>query len=135
MTAANSVHLTRRDVLAAGSALAAAATLPGQALAASAKGPALVVFDARFGLSAHLAERRAARGAATLDPRDHDLGLAWRVQLAGLLDAGEHIEGLTLWSDRLVCEILARDAGHAFVASERPQASPEGAMLYHWVIG
>ena len=139
MTAARPLHLTRRAVLAAGSGLTLSSLLPAAASASTSAsvltGPALVVFDARFGLSALLAEHQAARGAATLDPRDYDLGLAWRGQMAGLLDAGERIEGLTLWSDRLVCEILARDSGHPFAASARPLASPDGAMLYHWVIG
>lgn len=139
MTAAKPLHLTRRAMLAAGSGLTLSSLLPAAASARASASiltrPALVVFDARFGISALLAERQAALGAATLDPRDHDLGPAWRGQMAGLLDAGGRIEGLTLWSDRLVCEILARDSGHPFAASKRPLASPDGALLYHWVIG
>ncbi len=134
--------ITRRTLIRRGAATAALATLASGALVPSAavatapsRQPALFVFDARFSRSVALAHSHRANGADLLDPRADDLGVAWRGRIPGLLDQGAAIEGLTLWSDRLICEIFARDAGVAFHATSLSAASGAPTQLYHWWLG
>lgn len=97
--------------------------------------PALFVFDARFARSTILAERYRAAGASLLDPRESDLGIAWRGLIPSLLQRGERIEGLTLWSDRMITEIFAREAGAAFSALEVSAGDAAATSLQHWHLG
>lgn len=123
---------TRRSVLKHSAATAALIALPPSLSAAAPQVPALFVFDARFARSAILAESYRAAGAALLDPRESDLGVAWRGMIPSLLQQGMRIEGLTLWSDRMISEIFAREAGAAFSALEMAAGDQAATRLQHW---
>ena len=94
--------------------------------------PALFVFDARFARSTMLAESYSAAGTTLLDPRETDLGVAWRGLIPSLLQQGQRIEGLTLWSDRLITEIFARESGASFASLEMSAGDPAATRLQHW---
>lgn len=131
--------ITRRTLIARGAAATAVAgfgALPARLSAAAPQGtPALFVFDARFARSAALADSHRATGAALLDPREADLGIAWREQIPALLQQGQRIEGLTMWSDKMICEIFARDAGASFTALEISAGDRADTQLQHWWLG
>lgn len=129
--------LSRRGLMKGGAgALALAAVTPAPLRAAGMAGPKLFVFDARLPLSQTAARDVVARGAALLDPRESDLGVAWRSSIPQALATGGGVEGLTLWSDCLISQIFAREQGHAFTYAEVPQAEgSEGLPLYHWRVG
>jgi hypothetical protein len=133
--------MTRRTLIRRSAATAAFAALGGgglaPALASEAPGTpaALFVFDARFMRSAVLAHNHRLAGAQVLDPRVADLGIAWRGQIAALLQQGLPIEGLTLWSDRLISEIFAREAGVPFHSAAIASANSAASELYHWRVG
>jgi len=128
--------ITRRTLIASGVAATAVAgfgAIPAVVSAAAPQGsPALFVFDARFARSMALAQNHRASGATLLDPRKADLGIAWRGQIAALLQQRRRIEGLTMWSDRLISEIFARDSGVAFHAMELSAGDGTAARLHHW---
>lgn len=128
--------ITRRTLIARGAAATAVAgfgALPAVVSAAAPPGtPALFVFDARFARSMALAQSHRHSGASLLDPREADLGIAWRGQIPALLQQGQRIEGLTMWSDRLISEIFARDAGLAFHAVELSAGDSAATRLHHW---
>ena len=92
----------------------------------------IAVFDARLEPSRLFAAGLAARGMATLDPRSRDLGPAWHDELPQVLRSGGTIEGLTMWSDRFVCESFAAQCGHKL----RVVSTLGGRdhTLYHWII-
>ena len=128
--------ITRRIMIgqsAAALAVASSAIIP-TTLHAAEPGAraALFVFDARFARSAMLADSRLAAGAILLDPRETDLGVAWRETIPSLLKQGRTIEGLTLWSDRMICEIFARDAGATFTSLEVSAGDKAATKLQHW---
>ncbi len=77
----------RRTAMKLGGTAALAALVPGAALAANAP-PRLFVFDSRYPASREAAERWRSRGAALLDPRERDLGPAWRQEIKRALDNG-----------------------------------------------
>jgi len=129
--------ITRRMLIKRGAATAAlsvaGATLPQSLRAAHIGGPtALFVFDARFDRSHSLAESYRSAGVALLDPRDTDLGIAWREVIPSLLQQGQVVEGMTLWSDRLICEIFAREAGATFSSLEIAAGDKAATTLQHW---
>ena len=128
--------ITRRIMIgqsAAALAVAGSAIVPGALHAATPGAPAeLFVFDARFARSAMLAGSHRAAGAILLDPRETDLGVAWRETIPSLLSQGRTIEGLTLWSDRMICEIFARDAGATFTSLEISAGDNAATKLHHW---
>jgi hypothetical protein len=133
--------ITRRTLIKCGSATAAM-TLAGGALmppalhaATSDATPALFVFDARFARSTMLAEHYRNAGAALLDPREADLGVAWRDLIPSLLQQGQRIDGLTLWSDRMINEIFAREAGTSFSSLEVSAGDNAATSLQHWRLG
>lgn len=129
--------LSRRGLMKGGAgALAVAAVTPASLRATGIAGPALFVYDARLPLSQTAAHDMAATGAMLIDPREHDLGAAWRLRIPEALAAGGTVEGLTLWSDCLISQIFAREQGYAFTISEVPQAEGHaGLPLYHWRAG
>jgi IS5 family transposase len=134
--------LTRRALIGHSAATAAITTFASGALLAApvkaaepAVAPALFVFDARFARSAALAGSHGATGIALLDPRKVDLGIAWREQIPALLRQGQRIEGLTLWSDRMICEIFARDMGVPFAAEDVSAGEGTATRLQHWWLG
>ncbi len=128
--------ITRRTLIARGAAATAVAVfgaLPATLSAAAPNGiPALFVFDARLSRSIALAHSHRTSGAILLDPRATDLGIAWREQIPALLQQGQRIEGLTMWSDKMICEIFARDAGASFTAMEISAGDRAGTRLQHW---
>lgn len=129
--------LSRRGLMKGGAgALAVAAVTAAPLRAAGIGGPALFVYDARLPLSQTAAQDRAAAGAALIDPRESDLGVAWRSRIPEVLSAGGSVEGLTLWSDCLISQIFAREHGLDFTLAEVPQADGRaGLPLYHWRAG
>ena len=129
--------LSRRGLMKGGAgALAVAAVTPAPLRAAGQAGPALFVFDARLPLSQTAAQDMAAAGAALIDPRESDLGVAWRSRIPEMLAAGGRVEGLTLWSDCLISQIFARELGLVFTLAQVPLAEGQaGLPLYHWRAG
>ncbi len=115
-----------------GAAVALPTALPAALRAATPTAPAVFVYDARFAASRQLAALWQARGVAVLDPRDHDLGLAWRDQIPALLATNPQIEGATLWSDRFVCETFARDFGLSPEGADSALEGVAGGSLRHW---
>lgn len=130
--------ITRRTMIKRSAATAAitcagGALMPTSLLATPSQvPPALFVFDARFARSTLLAESYRAAGASLLDPRETDLGVAWRGLIPSLLQQGQRIEGLTLWSDRLITEIFAREAGATFSSLELAAGDAAATRLQHW---
>lgn len=131
--------ITRRTMMQHSAVTAAAVSLAGGAafssplLAATGQAsPALFVFDARFDRSVALAESYARAGAILLDPREADLGRAWQGLIPSLLQQGKRIEGLTLWSDRLISEIFAREHAVIFRAEEISAGRGSTGTLQQW---
>ncbi len=137
MTGGRMTGVSRRGMMKGGAGALAVATLtPGPLRAATGLGPAVFVFDARFALSRTAAHDHASAGAELLDPRDHDLGVAWRSRFPAVVREGRRIEGLTLWSDSLINQIFAREHGLAFTVAEVAQSDDPAALpLYHWSLG
>ena len=121
----------RRSIL-KGSLTLAALTAAPAALHARASGPALVVYDMRFESSRKLAAHWRVRGVPALDPREHDLGIAWRDRIPSLLAGGGGIEGATLWSDQFICERFAADYGLRPIAADRALSVDAGGSLRRW---
>lgn len=113
-------------------AAATTATLSIHSFAWAAEVPASVfVFDGRFGAAAALALNRSARGAAVIDPREEDLGLAWRGKIPRFLARqGTVVEGVTLWSDLLICRTFAREHGLALAGARELV----GSGLLRWTM-
>ena len=131
--------MTRRMMMQHSAAAAAAVSLAGTAAfssplraAPSQASPALFVFDARFDRSLALAESYARAGAILLDPREVDLGIAWQGLIPSLLQQGQQIEGLTLWSDRMISEIFAREHAVTFQSEEISAGTGSTSMLQQW---
>lgn len=122
---------SRRNLMKGTIALAALCAMPGS-LRAAGRAPAVFIFDARFTASRHLALAWQQEGIAILDPRDHDLGLAWREHIPRLLARGGGMEGATLWSDRFVCETFAKEHGLSASRSHGQLPEPSGGALLHW---
>jgi hypothetical protein len=114
-------------------ALAALGAFP-CGLRARDRAPALFVYDGRFPFSRQFAEQWQMAGVAILDPREHDLGLAWREHIPGLLEGGGRIEGATLWSDRFICETFARERGMTVSPVDVKPSGMPGDELRHWAI-
>lgn len=123
---------SRRTMIKGSLALGAAIAMPAALRAAAGSVPALFVYDARFPASLDLASDWQARGVSVLDPRDHDLGLAWREHIPRLLSGNARIEGATLWSDRFVCETFAKEHGLHPSGKERVLEGVAGGSLRHW---
>jgi hypothetical protein len=120
------IELDRRRAMMGGVAVAAGVLLPALALAAE---PRVVVFivDRRLEESRAAAARWQRQGAFLLDPRETDLGRAWRGIIPDRIGNGL-IAGLTLWSDYFICASFAREAG---VRPHGPQVR-HGQELYSW---
>ncbi|MEN7535636.1 hypothetical protein [Aurantiacibacter flavus] len=127
------IRSDRRTLMKGGMALVALGGMPAALRAQGAK-PALLIYDRRFATSLQLAEEWAGQGIAILDPREHDLGLAWQGQIPSLLASGGAIAGATLWSDRFICETFARGHGRTRLLHDVPMPGAGGADLRHWAI-
>ena len=131
---------TRRTMLKGGIALGGMAMLGALGdLAAmpvdpARRAPAIFIFDGRFAASVALADRWARRGVPVLDPRDHDLGLAWRGHIPALLADGRGIEGATWWTDRWLCDPLAGPHGLRPQPGDLALPGPAGEALRQWVL-
>jgi len=126
------MEFDRRSVIKAGALAGLAVAQPALAIGQQGR-PALFLWDARFAPSADVARLLRDRGTALIDAREHDLGIAWRGRIPELLSANPGgIEGLTLWSDKFICESFGRDHGLG-VAFEKPVLQAPGATpLLHW---
>ena len=127
------IRSNRRTVLKGTVALGGLAALGLVPFALGRKAPAIFIYDARFPAARALAEGWQLLGVPVLDPRDHDLGLAWRKGIPALLSPGATIEGATLWTDRWVCETLARAHGLAPAKQDLDMAGAGGA-LRQWAL-
>ncbi|WP_137679790.1 hypothetical protein [Aurantiacibacter suaedae] len=127
------IRSDRRTLIKGSMAMAALGAMP-TALRARGLKPALFIYDARFAASRELAREWAGQGVATLDPREHDLGLAWRGPIPQLLANGGALAGATLWSDRFICESFARDHGRRQLLHDTPLPDTGGAALRHWAV-
>ena len=126
------ISATRRTVMMGTLGVAAIGAMP---VALRARDlPAIFIYDQRFTASLELADRWRAMGVPVLDPRDHDLGLAWRGHIPDLLRRGSRIEGATLWSDRFVCESFGRTHGLSAMATDFALPGERGGALRQWVI-
>lgn len=125
------IRTSRRSVIKGAFTLAAMTAAPA-ALHAQRPVPALIVYDVRFAVSRRRAAHWRARGVPVLDPRDHDLGLAWRDYIPGLLARGDGIEGTTLWSDQFICEALGSSHGLRPVHSEKAVPEAAAGSLRMW---
>ncbi len=123
------MRMTRRTLVKGTAALGAMAAVP-SVLHARASRTALFVYDVRFLPSRDLGARWQAAGVPVLDPRDEDLGTAWRRRIPDLLAEGGTIAGATLWSDRMICEIFGRERG--LVPADLPAAPDFPAGMSHW---
>ena len=71
-------------------------------------------------------------GHIVIDPREEDLGLAWRKRIPVLLERYEgRLEGVTQWSDWVICQTFARQHGLILTRPPRAFAAP-AAVLYEW---
>ena len=123
----------RRTLMKGSMALAALGAFPA-ALSAANNKPAIFIYDARFPASRELAESWKQQGVAILDPREHDLGVAWRETIPALLASGGGVAGATMWSDRFICETFAREHGLASRPHDAPLPGAGGAALRLWEI-
>ena len=124
---------SRRNVMKGAIALSALGVMPAT-LHARGPAPAVFIYDARFDAARELALAWQRRGVAILDPREHDLGLAWREHIPQLLAKGGGIEGATLWSDRFVCEAFGKEHGLAAQPGEARLPGDATGSLRHWIV-
>lgn len=126
--------LDRRSVIKAGALAGLAIAQPALALGRGT-GPVLFVCDMRFAPSSDAARLWRAHGVALIDSRTDDLGVAWRERIPQLLRANPgSIEGVTLWSDKFICESFGRERGLgiAFEAQVPQPSAPRATPLLHW---
>ncbi len=127
------IRSDRRTLMKGSMALAALGAFPA-ALRAESIGPAIFIYDARFTASRKMAEGWEKQGVTILDPREQDLGVAWRETIPALLAKGGGIAGATMWSDRFICETFARDHGLSLLPHDAPLPGTGDASLRAWVI-
>ncbi|HSG33100.1 MAG TPA: hypothetical protein VLA37_01090 [Sphingomonadaceae bacterium] len=104
------MQIDRRSMI-KGSIAAGGAVLVPASLAAAESVPALFVYDERFSPSRARAAYWSERGVAVIDSRREDLGVAWRGRIPALISENRRVEGLTLWSDRFICETFGDEHG------------------------
>jgi len=85
-----------------------------------------------FEAAAAAAAEKARQGALVIDPRKEDLGLAWRRQIPSFMRGKRAVvEGMTLWSDFIICQTFARDRGLTLLGTGvASNAYADG--LQHW---
>ena len=128
------IAFDRRSVITAAVATGTALCVPGT-LRAAARSPGVFVVDRRFAASAAAASDRAAVGAMVIDPRREDLGIAWRKRIPQWLDHnGGVIEGVTLWTDLVICQAFARDFRLALVLPPEPVQPVLAPGLQRWML-
>jgi hypothetical protein len=127
------MDLDRRSVIKAGALAGLAFAQPALALGRAPR-PALFVWDARFTPSSDVARLWSTRGTALIDARTEDLGVAWRERIPELLHANPGgIEGVTLWSDKFICESFGRERGLGIRFETQVSEPSRGATpLLHW---
>ena len=124
----------RRSVIKAAVATGTTLCIPGH-LRAAARSPGVFVVDRRFAASAAAASDRAAWGALVIDPRREDLGIAWRQRIPQWLEHHDGaIEGVTLWTDLVICQAFARDHRLAFVRPPEPVQPVRAPGLQRWML-
>ena len=91
--------------------------------------------DRRFAVSAAAALDRDKLGITVIDPREEDLGKAWRGRIPRLLEQNRLVmEGVTLWSDLFICQTFARAHGLELVHPARRVPSASAAGLQYWTL-
>jgi hypothetical protein len=124
----------RRTVIATAAMTGAALTVPGALWAGKPRAGVFVV-DRRFAASEAVALDRVGLGAIVIDPREEDLGIAWRQRIPQWLERnGRVMEGVTLWSDLFICQTFARSHGLVVVRSPQPVPSALADELQHWML-
>lgn len=130
------MKIDRRTML-AGTAAAAGIVVANPSFAQMLRNrTSLFIYDARFDVSRQAAKQMAAQNIPFLDPRDRDLGVAWREDIPAMLaDPNAIIAGMTLWSDQFVCESFGRDHGLSLSIGDTP-SGPSGRDigLQAWVL-
>lgn len=125
------IECDRRTVLAGTAAASLLVAAPTFARGAAVQ-PSLFVFDARFAASQAAARSKQVEAVRVLDPREEDLGVAWRGTIPALLQGrAKVIAGITLWSDMFICESFAREHGLRLIASAPVSGSGD---LIEWVL-
>jgi hypothetical protein len=128
------MRVERRSILKAGAVTAAVLCWPGDLRAAGSPARVFVV-DRRFAVSEAVARDRRRRGAQIVDPREEDLGISWRGRIPKWLDRHEAIvEGVTLWSDSIICGAFGRTFGLRLATPLRPVALTVDEGLHHWLL-
>lgn len=126
--------LDRRTAILGGMVAGSVFGLPSALRAADLPGRIIIV-DRRFAASKAIAGSRAASGALVIDPRETDLGLVWREHLAVPLEHRESVvEGITLWSDLVICETFAREHGLRLASAPRQLGAGQPSGLQHWIL-
>ena len=126
--------LDRRTVIRGALATGAVLSVPAVARTAIPR-PSVFVVDTRFPSSAAAALDWSRLGVAVIEARRDDLGLAWRKRIPDLLARnGGGIAGMTLWSDLLICQMLAREHGLALASPCRTVVPPVDDGLYDWML-
>lgn len=124
----------RRSLIKATVATGTALCMPGS-LSAAAKIPGVFVVDRRFAASTAAALERAALGTMVIDPRQDDLGIAWRNRIPKWLENhGRLMEGVTLWADLVICEAFARENRMTLVRPPQPVHALGAPGLQRWAI-
>ena len=128
------IDIDRRTMLAATVVTGLAAAVP--AWASTGRFPSILVYDQRFAAARLEAERVRALGGLALDPRERDLGLAWREEIPRHLANGPvAIGGISLWSDQFICQTFAREHGLSLSLGRTIDTAQGGAKgLREWTI-
>ena len=125
-------NLDRRTVVKAGIVAGAALCVPAGLLARS-RAAGVFIVDRRFAPSAATAMDGHRQGAMVIDPREEDLGLAWRTRIPAWLTRNSGVvEGVTLWSDFVISETFGRDLGLALVGGTQSVSFAQADGLSHW---
>lgn len=129
------IDVDRRTMLGGTAAAMLLAAKPAFAMAGE-KLPALFIYDQRVPASRLAAEQLAARNVPVLDPRERDLGLAWREEIPRIVvRGGVSIAGITMWSDQFICESFGRDHGLTLKVLRALGADANGANgAQEWVL-
>ena len=129
------IDIDRRTML--GTTVVAGLAAAAPAWASAARPPSILVYDQRFAAARLEAERIRAAGGLALDPRERDLGLAWRDEIPLHLAKGPVlIGGITLWSDQFICQTFAREHGLSLTLGRPIDTAAQGGAkgLREWTI-
>lgn len=130
------MKISRRQAVQGLAATGAAAAVPATAAQTAVEPPpSVVIHDGRYSACAAFAAALTSPGVLVVDSHSRDIGLAWRDEIAAQLRARPgRVEGLSLYADRFICEVMARDLGLA-LTEWRIDAKPgERPGLFRWTL-